>query len=416
MKKNILYIHLFSHTHWDFEWYEVQEGYKLQLVRLIEHLLDALEKDPEFKFHFDGQVMPIMDYLEVLRERDHLDNKNGARDAERKISKFVKRGQLHIGPCWSTPETSLISYESLIRNINRGIRFSNKFGPVSAIFYNADAFQYHSQVPQIIEGTGLKAAFTWRAYKQGKPLKDLSIWKGADKTPVIRYYPARTYAQTWHLPKDPQDALNLIKREADLLNNFAVTRHVLITQGNDQFEAQADVNETIGKMDHMIGDKYRVDQVTLEGFFKTVEREKPKLGVLQGELTGNKWACTLSGQLSARMYLKQKNKEAEIALEKWAEPFATFAWLLGDEYPAGLMERAWEYLMKQHFHHCNACAIDEVHREGEVRYKNALELARDITNEGLINIASKIHCADIVKDEGHALIIFNPLPAVFSNA
>jgi len=39
MEKDILYIHLFSHTHWDFEWYEVQEGYKLQLVRLIEHLL-----------------------------------------------------------------------------------------------------------------------------------------------------------------------------------------------------------------------------------------------------------------------------------------------------------------------------------------------------------------------------------------
>ncbi|MBW2144103.1 MAG: hypothetical protein JRG75_06885 [Deltaproteobacteria bacterium] len=408
MEKDILYIHLFSHTHWDFEWYEVQEGYKLQLVRLIEHLLDALEKDPEFKFHFDGQVMPIMDYLEVLRERDHLDNKNRTRDAERQISKFVKRRQLHIGPCWSTPETSLISCESLIRNINRGMRFSNKFGPVSAIFYNADAFQYHSLIPHIIEGTGLNTAFTWHAHKQGKPLKDLAIWKGADKTSVIRYYPPRTYAQTWHLPKNPQDALNLIKREAKLLNDFAVTRHVLITQGNDQFEAQSDVNKTLGMINRMIGDKYRVDQVTLEGFFKTIEREKPKLGVLQGELTGNKWACTLSGQLSARMYLKQKNKEAEIALEKWAEPFAAFAWLLGNEYPAGLMERAWEYLMKQHFHHCNACAIDEVHREGEVRYKNALELARDITDEGLINIASKIHCADIIEDTDHALIIFNP--------
>ncbi len=58
--------------------------------------------------------------------------------------------------------------------------------------------------------------------------------------------------------------------------------------------------------------------VALEEFFDIVKNEK--LQVLPGELTGNKWACTLSGQLSARMYLKQKNERAEIAMEKWAEP------------------------------------------------------------------------------------------------
>jgi len=172
IKEEVLYIHVFSHTHWDFEWYEVHEGFKLQLVHLIEHLLDTLERDPKFKFHFDGQVMPIMDYLEILKEEDDVDNKNRVREVEQKIRKFVQRGQLNIGPCWSTPETSLISYESLIRNINRGIRFSKKFGAASSVFYNADAFQYHSQVPQIIEGTGLQSAFTWRAHKKGKTLKD----------------------------------------------------------------------------------------------------------------------------------------------------------------------------------------------------------------------------------------------------
>jgi len=406
--EDVLHIHVFSHTHWDFEWYEVQEGYKLQLVRLIEHLLDTLGKDPKFKFHMDGQVMPIIDYLEILEERDTLDNKNRVREAKRKISKFVKRGQLHIGPCWTTPETSLISCESLIRNINRGIRFSKKFGEVSNIFYNADAFQYHSQVPQIIEGTGLKSAYTWRAYKQGKALKDLSLWKGADKTIVIKYHPPRSYAQTWHLPKDPQDALNVIKGEAELLKYFAVTRHVLITQGNDQFEAQSDVNETINLVNEVIGKKFKVSQVTLNEFFEIAKKKMPKLDILQGELTGNKWACTMSGQLSARIYLKQKNKEAEIAIEKWAEPFATFSWLLGHGYPAGLMERAWEYLMKQHFHHCNACAIDEVHREGEVRYKNAIELASDIADEGLKNIASKIDTEGLINERDSALVIFNP--------
>ena len=407
-KTDVLYIHLFSHTHWDFEWYEINEEIKLQLVPLIEHLLNILEKDPGFKFHFDGQVMPIIDYLEILKEEDDCDNRNRVKEAEERITKYVTGGQLHIGPCWSTPETSLISCESLIRNINRGIRFSKKFGSASSIFYNADAFQYHSQVPQIIEGTGLRAAFTWRAFKQGKTLKDLSIWEGADKSAVVKYHPPRTYAQIWRLPENSEDTMNILKREAEFLKIFAVTSHVLITQGNDQFEAQSDINETINKVNEMIGENYQVSQIALEEFFRIAEEETPELDILQGELTGNQWACTMSGQLSARIYLKQKNKEAEIAIEKWAEPFAVFAWLLGNEYPAGLLERAWGYLMKQHFHHCNACAIDEVHREGEVRYENAIEVAKGLTEKSINRIASIINSADMINEDGGALVIFNP--------
>jgi mannosylglycerate hydrolase len=402
---DILHIHIFSHTHWDFEWYEVEEGFKLQLIRLIDHLLKELERDPKFKFYFDGQVMPIEDYLEILQEQDNLDHKNRARAAERNISKFVQRGQLKIGPCWTTPETSIISTESLIRNINRGLRFSEKFGSASSVFYNADAFQYHSQVPQIIRGTGLKTAFTWRGSKEGMALKDLSLWKGADKTTVMRYYPARTYAQIWRLPEDPMHAMDMIKREAEQLRHFAVSKHVLITQGNDQFKAQSGLNETIKKAGDLIGDAYKVTPVALEEFFDIVKNEK--LQVLPGELTGNKWACTLSGQLSARMYLKQKNERAEIAMEKWAEPAAAFSWLLGGEYPAGLLERAWAYLMKQHFHHCNACAVDDVHREGEVRYNSAIELAKDIADEGLTTIASQINSAAVIHKWESALVVFN---------
>jgi len=380
----------------------------MQLVQLMDNLLDILDKDPTFKFHFDGQVMPIMDYFEILRERDVLDEGQTEQDARRRITRLVKKGRLHIGPCWTTPEASLISIESLIRNINRGIRFSRRFGGASSVFYNADAFQYHSQVPQVIQGTGLKSAYTWRGSEQEKPLRDLTLWKGADQTTVIKYYPPRTYAQVWQLPEDPGDAMRLVRREAENLKSFSATRHVLITQGNDQFEAQSDVTETIRKIDKLIGGRYEVGQVALEEFFEIIQREGPTLALRRGELTGNKWACTMSGQLSTRMYLKQKNKKAELAVEKFAEPFASFAWMLGHEYPAGLIERAWEYLMKQHFHHCNACAIDEVHREGDVRYNNAIELARDITDTSLQRIASQIDTSEFLRSGERALVLFNP--------
>jgi mannosylglycerate hydrolase len=405
---DVLHVHILSHTHWDFEWYEVHEGFKMQLVQLMNNLLDILDKDTTFKFHFDGQVMPIMDYFEILREQDALDGGRTEENAQARITRLVKKGQLHIGPCWTTPETSLISIESLIRNINRGIRFSRRFGGVSSVFYNADAFQYHSQIPQIIKGTGLNSAYTWRASEQGKPLKDLTLWKGADQTTVVKYYPPRTYAQIWQLPEDPEDAMRLIRKEAEYLKSFSATRHVLITQGNDQFEAQSAVPTTIRNINKLIGPGYEVGQVTMEEFFEIIKRKDPSLTLCRGELTGNEWACTMSGQLSARMYLKQKNKKAELAVEKFAEPFASFAWLLGYDYPSGLIERAWEFLMKQHFHHCNACAIDEVHREGDVRYNNAIELARDITDNSLQRIASQIDTSKFIRSEETALVLFNP--------
>ncbi|MBL7100714.1 MAG: hypothetical protein ISS23_02040 [Nanoarchaeota archaeon] len=400
-------IYILSHTHWDSEWYKLYEAFNIQLIPLIDNLFDALEKDPKFKFHFDGQVLPLIDYLEILKEEDDTDNKKRVKKAEEKIHKFIQKKQLSIGPCWNTPETSLISLESLIRNINTGIRFSKKFGDISQVFYNADAFQYHSQVPQIIKGTGLKTAFTWRAFKKGKLLEDISLWEGADKTTIPKFTPARSYAQVWSLPNDPKKALKIIEKEAKLLKNFAVTKHVLFTQGNDQFEAQTDINRIINKINKING-KYPVVQTSLEEFFEIIEREKPKLKTIKGELTGNEWACILSGQLSTRMYLKQKNKEAEIALEKWAEPFATFSWLLGNIYPLGFLERAWKYVMKQHFHLCNACGIDEVHQEGEIRYKNAIEIAEGITSQSLEEITLNIDTSKIIKKGEEALVIYNP--------
>jgi len=380
----------------------------MQLVQLMDNLLDVLDNDPTFKFHFDGQVMPFMDYFEILTERDALDAGRTEESARARIRRLVKNGQLHIGPCWTTPETSLISIESLVRNINRGIRFSRRFGGVGSVFYNADAFQYHSQIPQIIKGTGLRSAYTWRANQQGKPLKDLTLWKGADQTTIVKYYPPRTYAQVWQLPEDPKDAANMIRTEAEYLKLFSATQHVLITQGNDQFQAQSDVTTTIREINKLIAPRYKVSQVTMEEFFEIIQRENPRLTLRRGELTGNKWACTMSGQLSARMYLKQKNKKAELAIEKFAEPFASFAWLLGHDYPSGLIERAWEFLMKQHFHHCNACAIDEVHREGDVRYNSAIELARDITDDSLHKIASHIDTSKLLREGERALVLFNP--------
>jgi alpha-mannosidase len=63
-------IHVVPHTHWDREWYLPFAVYRHSLVRLMDSLLLALEREPELRFHLDGQTALVDDYLEIRPERE----------------------------------------------------------------------------------------------------------------------------------------------------------------------------------------------------------------------------------------------------------------------------------------------------------------------------------------------------------
>ena len=61
-----LHIILVPHTHWDREWYQTFQQFRVRLVRTIDKLLDILERDSNFSyFMLDGQTIVLDDYLEV---------------------------------------------------------------------------------------------------------------------------------------------------------------------------------------------------------------------------------------------------------------------------------------------------------------------------------------------------------------
>src|ERR1051325_2396949 len=62
-------VHVVFHTHWDREWYLPFAVYRRRLVALIDSLLLALEREPDLRFHLDGQIAVVDDYLEMRPER-----------------------------------------------------------------------------------------------------------------------------------------------------------------------------------------------------------------------------------------------------------------------------------------------------------------------------------------------------------
>jgi len=52
------------HTHWDREWYQTFQQFRIRLIDLINNLVDILEKDKAFSdFTLDGQTIVLEDYL-----------------------------------------------------------------------------------------------------------------------------------------------------------------------------------------------------------------------------------------------------------------------------------------------------------------------------------------------------------------
>jgi len=66
--------HYVRSTHWDREWYEPFQGYRMRLVSMLDEVLENLRKDSAFKFVMDGQTIPVYDYLEVRLEKGRGDS------------------------------------------------------------------------------------------------------------------------------------------------------------------------------------------------------------------------------------------------------------------------------------------------------------------------------------------------------
>ncbi len=107
-------------------------------------------------------------------------------------------------------------------------------------------------------------------------------------------------------------------------------------------------------------------------------------GVTFGEMRDSTENSILEGSQSTRSDVKSINSRIEHLFEKWMEPFAAYAWLLGDEYPTSEIWKAWEYLLQNHAHDSMACSsVDSTYHQVLTRFEWAEELGQEIVEESL---------------------------------
>ena len=161
---------LVSHTHWDRAWYLTFNEFRVRLVRMIDRIVELLEKDVTFNcFVLDGQVVLIEDYLQIRP------------DQESRLRTLIQQGRLVIGPWYVLPDLFLVSGESIIRNLQIGLEVSNKFG--NGLKVGIRSFWPPSQLPQLLQGLDIDNFIFMRGMPELNQLGTLHFnWLAPDGT------------------------------------------------------------------------------------------------------------------------------------------------------------------------------------------------------------------------------------------
>jgi alpha-mannosidase len=402
-------LHLVSHTHWDREWYRPFQLFRLRLVHMVDGLLELLDQDPEYKhFMLDGQTIVLEDYLHMRPQ------------AEQKLRAHIQQGRMLIGPWHILPDMFLVSPEAHIRNLLAGDREARRFGPKMMVGYMPDSFGHIGQMPQILAGFGIHSACLWRGLDD-QPTE--LWWQSPDGTRVLLLYIRDSYSNGASLvASDPVHFSQQIRQAAASLAPHSAASDLLIMFGTDHMEPPSATSSAIAAANQTLAPDCLLHS-TLPAYLQALERDLStkalQLPTVQGELRSSKRSHLLPGVLSARMWIKQYNHACENLLEKWAEPFSSFASLLAGEgapqfalsAPEDILRQAWQLLMECHPHDsiCG-CSIDQVHDEMRPRFAQVEQLGEEITGQSLEIIAGQVETASLASqglDARSAIVAFN---------
>ncbi|MDR8410763.1 alpha-mannosidase [Nonomuraea sp. 3-1Str] len=372
------------HTHWDREWYEPFQRFRLRLVALLDEVLDTMEREPGYHFTLDGQLACVDDYLEVRPEQ---------RD---RVAALVESGRLAVGPWQILLDEFLCSGENIIRNLELGMDRADKLGGAMPVGYLPDMFGHTAQMPQILRKAGLLYACVYRGVPSSV-VSDAFAWTAPDGTAVrAQYLPIGGYGNGAHLFEDPE---RLAERAAVFTRRMREWHGpegaLLAMYGTDHsapVRGLPGMVSAIGaRMDTLSG------YVTAYGDGGSVEG----LPRVEGELRSHARANILPGVISVRAHVKQAMSRAERMVERYAEPLAA---LWGDAWPGRFLDMAWWRLVDASGHDSvTGCGVDETAQQVAARIAEAEHLGHAVRDMVTAKLAAAVPSGGV--------LVVNPTPA-----
>lgn len=397
-------IFVFSGSHWDREWYQTYQGFRMRLVDMMDRLIEGLEQNPDYGvFHLDGQTIVLEDYLEIRPEN------------RGRLEKLIRSGRIAVGPWYCMPDEFLLSGESLIKNLQKGFALARSFGAEPMMYgYICDIFGHIAQMPQIFARMGIAHALLGRGTNEHTTPMHFR-WEAPDGSGVTVFkvtdedgYTSFT-AKVLLLDKHPErfgdDELRTrLKALVDAEIARANIPVLLLTDAADHTDYHGETPRYIRLLKELYPEA-EVEHAHIREFCRAVDA-CGALPVRRGELAETakikaSYIHLLTNVLSSRYPLKKENDRLQARLEKWIQPLYALG---ATRRPLAFLELANTWLLRNHPHDsiCG-CSIDAVHRDMAYRFAQANAICDQLMDE---------FRAGVREGDGGELTVrvYNPLP------
>lgn len=379
-----------GHTHIDVAWLWTVAQTREKVARSFSTVLKLMEEYPEYIF------MSSQPQLYKFLKEDHP-------DIYKRVKEKIEEGVWEPeGAMWLEADCNVTSGESLVRQILHGKRFfKEEFNVDNEILWLPDVFGYSAAIPQILKKSDINYFMTTKiAWNQfNKIPNDTFMWRGIDGTEVLTHFITTTcpgqeresHFTTYNGHIQPDAIMGAWRR----YQNKNINDDVLVSfgWGDGGGGATLEMLENARRLSKGIPGAPRVKMGTSLDYFKRLE-EKVKDNEKLPKWVGELYLEYHRGTYTSMARNKRDNRACENKYTS-AEKLNSLSMLLGNNYPYKSITDSWETVLLNQFHDIiPGSSIKEVYDVTEVEYKELLENADNLLDEGLNNIAANINLKD----------------------
>lgn len=392
MKEKV--VHVYSHTHWDQEWYFTSSRSRIYLLNHVKNVLRVLENNPDFSCYLlDAQSALIESYLQWAPE-----------DKDR-LGALIAAKRLLTGPWYTQTDQLVIHQESVVRNLWYGMKIAKEAGGCMALGYVPDCFGQGGNMPQIYRQFGIHHALFWRGIADNTLHETEFCWQGDNGDTVFAVQMPWGYHYGGLLDETPDSLTTFLNEKMRPIEARSARANLLYPHGFDQAPIRENLPELVRQFNACDNQRHYQISSPLD-FITALEQEAgADVRVLKGELTEGKHSRVHKTIFSCRADLKQMNNDIEALLVNTLEPVLAIGRSLGHDYPARVMADIWKLMFFNAAHDSiGGCNSDDTNRDIAARYKQARDLASNLLELHTRQIAMRTP-----REHDYCFTVFNPL-------
>lgn len=362
--RKIVYAYL--HTHWDREWYRDKEDFNLRLIEVLDIVLDELKQNKAPFFYLDGQVIALEDYLKYRPNK------------KEEIIELIKKKKLAIGPYFVSADSYLADFNSMLKNLDIGLKISKDFSQKEFVGYMADIFGISKSIFEALKIKNIDKALIWRGVNPLKINENCNFLKNGIKTTWL----AQGYFNDFlHQEAQIEKVCSNLKKYLDKISKYSLN-NCLLPIGADHLGMLKNANKKIEKINSILTDY----EIILTSPFEYFKNNEFKNEVLEQEFLDNSDTYILQGVYSARIPQKIQNAKLQNKLSRIIEPLNYY---LKEKYAPNI-DFAYKTLIKNHAHDgIYGCSVDEVHRTTKARFEKVDNIQKAVLKSIIGNFKAK---------------------------